>query len=270
MTRTISLAPLTVLELAPPDMVSCAAQAGYTHLGLRLHPVLAQFPLQYPIVGNASVTREVRRRLDDTGIKILDVEFIRIEPDTRAADFMSMLEAGANFGARHVLATGNDPEEMRVADRFGELCEAAAQFGLAVNLEPIPMMQLRTLAQAARVLEAADQPNCGIVIDPIHFDRSGERLENIAGVPRKWLHYMQFCDAPAERPDLAGMQHQARFERLPPGEGGLDLLGILRALPRDLPMGLEIPMTELARTVPAVERARRVLAATRALLLELD
>lgn len=270
MTRIISLAALTVLELPPPEMVSCAAQAGYSHLGLRLHPVLAQSALQYPIVGDVSMTREVRRRLDDTGIRILDVEFIRIEPDTRVADFVPMLETGASFGARHVLATGNDPEERRLAERFGELCDAAAPFGLAVNLEPIPLMLLRTLAQALRVLAAADRPNCGIVIDPIHFDRSGERLENIAGIPRKWLHYMQFCDAPAERPDVAGMQQQARFERLPPGEGGLDLLGILRALPRDLPIGLEVPMTELARSVPPLERARRVLAATRSVLLRLE
>jgi len=270
MDRSISLAALTVLELSPPDMVSCAAQAGYTHLGLRLLPVLPQFPLQYPVIGDASMIREIQRRLADSGISILDVEFIRLEPDTRVADLVPMLEAGAGFGARHVLAAGNDPDERRLAERFAELCDAAAPFGLAVNLEPIPLMQLRTLGQAARLLGAADRPNCGIVIDPIHFDRSGERLENIAQIPRKWLHYMQFCDAPAERPDLAGIQHQARFERLPPGEGGLDLPGILRALPRDLPIGLEVPMTALARTVPAVERARRVLAATRALLHKLD
>jgi sugar phosphate isomerase/epimerase len=252
-------------------MVSCAAEAGYSHLGLRLLPVLQQFPLQYPIIGEASVVREVLRRLADTGIKILDVEFIRLEPDTRIADFVPMLEAGAGFGAQHVLAAGNDADERRLADRLGELCDAAAPFGLAVNLEPIPLMQVRTLAHAARILAAADRPNCGIVIDPIHFDRSRERVENIAEVPRKWLRYLQFCDAPAERPkDIAGIQHQARFERLPPGEGGLDLLGILRALPRDIPIALEIPMTELARTVGALERARRVLAATRTLLHKLD
>ncbi|HEY5308601.1 MAG TPA: sugar phosphate isomerase/epimerase, partial [Casimicrobiaceae bacterium] len=38
MSRILSLAALTVLELSPPDMVSCAAAAGYTHVGLRLLP----------------------------------------------------------------------------------------------------------------------------------------------------------------------------------------------------------------------------------------
>lgn len=267
MQRIISLAALTVLELSPPEMVSCAAEAGYSHLGLRLLPVLPQEDVAHPIIGDTPMAREVRTRLADTGMKVLDVEFIRLKPDSRVAEFLPMLEAGAGFGAQHVLAAGNDPDERRLADRVGELCDAAAPFGLTVNLEPIPLVELRTLAQAARVLAAAGRPNCGIVIDPIHFDRAGERLENIAQVPDKWLRYLQFCDASRERPsDIAGLQHQARYDRLPPGEGGLDLAGILRALPRDIPISLEIPMAGLARTVGPVERARKVLAATRALL----
>ena len=271
MTRTISLAPLTILELAPPDMVTCAAQAGYCHLGLRLHPVMPNLDASYPIIGDTPMVREVLRRLGDGGLKILDVEFIRLTPDTRVADHVPMLETAARLGARHVLAGGNDPDEQRLAQRFGELCDAAVPFGLTANLEPIPLFELRTLAQAGRVLAAADRPNSGIVIDPIHFYRGGDSFEDIARVPRKWLHYMQLCDAPAERPaDAAGLQFQARYERMIPGEGGLDLAGLLRALPRDLPIAVEVPMTSLARTVGAVERARRLLAATQALLRRLE
>jgi len=90
-------------------------------------------------------------------------------------------------------------------------------------------------------------------------------------VPRARLRYAQLCDAPAERPrDLETLLLQARAERLMPGDGGLDLLGILRALPRDIPLSLEVPMKTLAKTVPAVERARRMLAKTRSLLQQLD
>jgi sugar phosphate isomerase/epimerase len=64
--------------------------------------------------------------------------------------------------------------------------------------------------------------------------------------------------------------HQARAERLMPGDGGLDLVGILSALPRDIPLSLEVPMRTLAKTMPAVERARRILDKTRALLRRLD
>lgn len=271
MTRTISLAPLTILELAPPDMVSCAAKAGYSHLGLRLHPVMPNLDLSYPIIGDTPMVREVLRRLDDTGLQVLDVEFVRLTPDVRIPDYVPMLETAARLGAKHVLAGGNDPDERRLAERFAELCDAALPLGLTINLEPIPLLDVRTLAQAARVLAAAGRPNSGIVIDPIHFDRSGERLADAARIPRKWLHYMQLCDAPAERPaDTAGLQFQARYERMIPGEGGLDLAGLLRALPRGLPIALEVPMASLARTVGAVERSRRLLAATQALLRRLE
>jgi sugar phosphate isomerase/epimerase len=271
MTRMISLAPLTVLELAPADMVSCAAQAGYSHLGLRLSPVLAQHPLAYPIVGEPQVVRDVLARLDEAGMRVHDVEFVRIAPETRIADYLPMLETGARLGAKHVLAGGNDPEHQRLIERFGELCDAAASFGLIVNLEPIPMLDVGTLAQARRVLEAAGRPNVGIVIDPLHFDRARETFDEIARTPPQWLRYMQFCDAPAERPAaLDGLLFQARYERMVPGEGGLDLIGLLRALPRDLPIGIEVPQSELARTVGAVERARRLLEATKALLRKLD
>jgi sugar phosphate isomerase/epimerase len=249
-------------------MVSCAAQAGYSYLGLRLNPVLANVSLDYPIVGKREVVREVLKRLDDTGVRILDIEFIQLAPDTRIADFVPMLETGARLGAQHLLAGGNDPEEQRLIQRFGQLCEAAATVGLTANLEPIPLFELGTLAQAARVLAAVDQPNSGIVIDPIHFDRAAESFDTIAQLPTEWLRYMQFCDAPAERPDRDGMQFQARYERMVPGEGGLDLMGLLRAMPRDVPIALEVPMTELARTVAGA--ARQLLNATNALLDKID
>src|SRR2546425_761057 len=82
---------------------------------------------------------------------------------------------------------------------------------------------------------AGGHENGGILIDPIHFDRGGSSAGEISGVPRARFRYMQLCDAPAERPtDVEGLLHQARAERLMPGDGGLDLAGILRAVPADL------------------------------------
>jgi sugar phosphate isomerase/epimerase len=118
-----------------------------------------------------------------------------------------------------------------------------------------------------RIVTAAAHENGGILIDPIHFDRGGSSASEISGVPRTRFCYMQLCDAPAERPtDIEELLHQAPAERPMPGDGGLDLTGILRALPADLPIGLEIPMETLAETVPAVERTKEMLAKTSRLL----
>jgi sugar phosphate isomerase/epimerase len=59
---------------------------------------------------------------------------------------------------------------------------------------------------------------------------------------------------------------QARSDRLMPGEGGLDLLALLRALPEHLPLSLEIPY---ATPMPPLERARRAYQSTLRVLEQL-
>ena len=269
MSRPIALAALTVLELSPPDMVSCAAEAGYSDIGLRLIPATPT-EVTYATIGDTPIIRATLSRLADTGIRCFDVEILRLKAETRVADFLPVLETAARLGARAALIAGNDPDEGRLAQRFGELCDLAAPLGIAPCLEPMPWTDVSNFAQGARIVGRAARANAGLLIDPIHFDRGGSRASEIAEVPAAWFRYAQLCDAPAERPATTeGLLHQARAERLFPGDGGLDLRGILRALPSDLPLSLEIPMEELAKTVGAVERARRALAATRNLLQSL-
>ncbi|HEY3180774.1 MAG TPA: sugar phosphate isomerase/epimerase family protein [Casimicrobiaceae bacterium] len=262
----IGLAALTVLELSPPDMVSCAAEAGFASIGLRLVPPTAE-EVQHPMIGDTPLVRETARRLADTGIPVLDIELFRLKPDTNVADYRAALETGARLGAREVLLAGNDPDEARLIDRFAAFCEMASEFGMGANLEPMPWTDVRNFAQGARIVAAVGRDNAGIVIDPIHFDRGGSRADEIAPVPRARLRYMQLCDARAKRPsDNETLLHQARAERLMPGDGDLDLRGILRAVPPDLPISLEIPMRTLTRTMPALERTRQMLTKTRRLL----
>ncbi|MFO1322892.1 MAG: TIM barrel protein [Burkholderiales bacterium] len=264
--RILSLSALTVLELSPADLVTCAADAGYSHVGVRLVPATPT-EVQWETIGDTPMIRDTLARLAATGVEVLDIEILRLKPETRVADFLPVLETAARLGARNALVAGNDPDEARLTDNFGRLCDLAAPFAIAPNLEPMPWTDARDFAQGARIVGNAARANAGLLIDAIHFDRGGSVASEIRGVPASWFRYAQICDAPAQRPaDLEGLLFQARAERMLPGEGGLDLIGILSALPRDLPVSLEIPMERLAKTVPALERARRALAATRLLL----
>jgi sugar phosphate isomerase/epimerase len=266
MTRVFSLSALTVLELPPPDMVSCACDAGYSHVGLRLIPATPNEP-SYETIGDTPIIRATLARLADTGIAVLDVEILRLKPETRVGDFLRVLETAARLGARNALVAGNDPDEARLSENLAALCDIAAPLGIAPCLEPMPWTDAKNFAHGARIVGNANRANAGLLIDPIHFDRGGSVASEIPGVPAAWLRYIQMCDAPAERPTtLEGLLHQARAERLLPGDGGLDLRGILRAVPSDAPISIEIPQEALAKTVPAVERARRAIAATKRLL----
>ena len=55
-----------------------------------------------------------------------------------------------------------------------------------------------------------------------------------------------------------------------PGEGGLPLAELLRQLPPDRPVSLELPLREMAKTVGPQERAARAIAAARRVLATLE
>jgi hypothetical protein len=50
--------------------------------------------------------------------------------------------------------------------------------------------------------------------------------------------------------------YAAREERLFPGDGELDIVGVLQELPRSVVLGVEIPAETLAFTAAPEERAR--------------
>jgi sugar phosphate isomerase/epimerase len=124
-----------------------------------------------------------------------------------------------------------------------------------------PILARRTRFAVAR--------NFGSAVDALHFDRSHSRLSDLSALPRTWFRYVQLCDAPRARAsDRESLIHEAVSERMFPGEGAIDLAGLLRALPSGIPIALEVPTATLARTTPAAERLQRAVAATRKLLVD--
>jgi sugar phosphate isomerase/epimerase len=51
-----------------------------------------------------------------------------------------------------------------------------------------------------------------------------------------------------------------------PGEGGIDLVSLIRAMPTDILVSIEVPTATLAKTMNAEARARRALAAAKKVL----
>jgi sugar phosphate isomerase/epimerase len=252
--RPIGLAALTCLELAPPDLVSAALAAGYDAVGFRLISVAGQTLPAFDL-------RELESRLEDTDLAVLDVEVFRLAPQTRIADFESVLATAARLRASDILVHGADANESRLIQSFGALCDLAQRYGLSANIEPMPWVEISTVATAKRIIDGAGRKNAAVLVDPIHFYRAENSLDDLEGVAKR---YLQFCDARRERPaDMQELIRQARGDRLFPGEGGLDLRGLLAALPDDLPMSLEIPH---AGGLEPFERARQALKATRLFL----
>ncbi|SEE64233.1 sugar phosphate isomerase/epimerase family protein [Pseudomonas coleopterorum] len=265
--RILSLAALTVLELSPPEMVEVAARAGYSHVGLRTEPATVE-EHHYPLLRDKALQRQTAARLRDTGIKVLDIEILRLKPLTRVADFEAHLALGAEFGASELLVAGNDPDVQRASDNLAQLCDLARPYGIHPHLEFMPWTDCPDLASARVMLDKAGRDNACILVDAFHFDRSNSRLEDLQMLPPQRLRYAQLCDVAGPRPDdMAEILRQARQERRFPGDGDCDLVGLLRALPEDVPLSLEIPTARLLEQgVSAYERARMALEKTQALL----
>lgn len=253
--RDISLAPLTVPGLSSPEFVSCAARAGYAQVTLRL---VYGSPLSPEVLLNQeALLRETRARLRDEPLSVSDIEVLVLDAATQIRDCTRLLEVSAAVGARRLVVCINDTDASRARDRLAELAGLAAACRLTLVLEFVPYLAVATLDQACMLVEASGARNVGVLIDAIHFDRSGHRAAEIARFPARLFPCVQLCDAQPGRPaSMDEIIRQAREERLYPGEGGIDLTAILRALPPDLPVSVEIPNLARIRQYGEVGHAR--------------
>lgn len=263
MKRQISLAHLTALDLPPPALIEAAARAGFDAVGLRLIRVTDTTP-GYPLMHDAAMMRATRSALRDTGLRVNDIEFVKIEPKTDVSALAPFLDAGAELGAREVICAPYDAEPARLIDTLGKLSHHAEARGLGVSLEFFPWTAVPDLTTAYGVTSQAG-PGLGMLVDALHFDRSHSKLDQLRDIPARRLRLAHICDATRQATySTEELLHTARAERLPPGEGQIDLRGFLTALPEDVPLGVEVPMTALAASAGVDTVLSRVMHATRA------
>lgn len=265
MVQKYSIAHLTSLGSTPLDLITYAAKAGFDSVSLRMTAVTPDEPL-YPLISSKSMMRETKAALADTGLSVLDVELVRLDADTEPEPYEAFLEAGRELGARAVIVQLPDPDRQRATDRFARFCDMAAQYDMTANLEFPSWTETPDLKSAMQVVSAVDKTNAGILIDTLHFDRSGASLQDLKDVPREWFNFIHLCDAPKEHPlTHEGILFTAREERFIPGSGGLKLKEILACMPQ-VPISLEIPNDKMLKELGAEEYIRRVLRGTKAFM----
>lgn len=261
----LSLHHLTMIAAHPLELIDAAAASGFDLVGLRIVRPMKADPL-IDVVGNSPLIRDIRQRLADTGVRLLDIEAIWLQENTDMGELEAALAVACELGARSVLAVGFDADTARLQDNFNRLCELAARYGLDVGIELITYCTVATLAQAQSLVAQSAQPNARLLIDALQFFRSGATNEQLAAVDPSLIRYAQLCDAPGIGPvSVDGRRREARTARLLPGEGELPLAGWLAALPAGIPLSVEAPTLKLVG-LPFDEQARIVGETTRAFL----
>jgi sugar phosphate isomerase/epimerase len=248
MARLLSLAAGVHPDLEPSTMVSTAAAAGWPACGIWCDPT----------TWSNTTTMEVRRRLDDTGVVALDLE--PIIPTPGIDDHGEyVIDVAAEIGAQHVLFTSRLPDLSATIERFASLCAIAAQHGVKLVCEFLPIFPLSSLRMAMQVVGDHPPGTAGILVDNLHLARSGGSVADLTAVPLNLMPYLQIADAAGPTPQTAAdLLEEAVHGRLLPGEGDLPIKDLLVAVP-NVALSFEVRSTALHERFPdPVDRARHL------------
>lgn len=261
MTYQFSLAHLTALGCTPAELTVIAARAGYDFVSLRLIPMGVPGESDF-VLSDKGMIRKTRDALNETGIKLLDIELARITADIDPQAYVPAMETAAELGARHVISSAwaTAPIERDViVERYAQICDLADPFGLTVDLEFPTFSLLTSLQEAADIVRASGCHNGGILIDTLYIHFSGVDLEELSALPPEWFHFMHICDTAHSIPTTReGMIRIARDERLYVGEGCIDFTAIFDHLP-SIPLSIELPNANQVGELGVEGHARRCL-----------
>lgn len=266
MTKQFSLAHLTVLGCPPPETTYIAARAGYDFVSFR--PIFMGLPDEpnYELAKNKEMMKQTKKALNETGLKLCDIELARIYDGVDLKSYLPAMEVAAELGGRSLVTSFWSPGRNFAIEKYSELCDLAKPFGLTVDVEFVTFADVVNVQETIAVLRSAKRENCGILVDTLHFNRSSVTLQELDAVPREWFHFVHVCDAPGEIPTTKeGLIHIAREERLYPGEGGIDIAAILKRIP-EVPYSIELPHVARAKELGFAEYATRCLEMTKAYL----
>ncbi len=269
--RELGIECLTVFGLPPVEFITLAADVGCQHISTGLIPFFYN-PHGYPawsLREDAALRREMLAVMCDRGVSISLGEGFAIRAGMDVADRADDLAIFCELGVTRINTVAFDPDLNRNIDQIGKLAEMADAAGVELTLEAPPMSPIGNFKTALSTLQKIAMPNLKLMIDTMHFMRSGSSIDDLARADAKFLGYVQISDVPLV-PTNPSYQDEAMYERLPPGEGELPLLDILKVLPRDLVFALEIPNRAQAEAgVSARAWVERCVGAARKLLSQL-
>lgn len=263
---------ISVFGMPPAAFVELARDLGVRHITTGLQP-MDYNPYDFPrwSLHDRETRREMIKAMDDCGVSLSGGEGVLVQPgaDARAGN-IATLEIMAELGARRVNSVSFEPDFQRNVDQYGVLAETAAQFGIEVMIEFVPIFAVADLATAHRIVQAAGRPDLRLMVDTMHVARCGASAQDLAALEPQAVGYIQLCDCPL-KPVIPDYMDEAMHQRLAPGDGELPLRDMLAAMPRDRIVGIEIPLrSEAVAGVPLGESLGRCVTAARGLLAGLD
>lgn len=236
-------------EISPHDFrdrVEAAAKAGFKGIGL-WHTDLEHDMLHRPL-------KEMRRILDDNGMKYLELEFLtdwfleggrKGESDSRKH---RLLEASAALNAKHIKIGDfyNTPCPMpSIIEAFAGLCTEAEDYGATIGFEVMGSSMINNLKDAITLVETAGAKNGGLILDIVQVQWLGMTYPEISRIPLQHLVGIELNDGALPGSPLYDPARARRFC----GEGDFDVKGLIRCVQTmgyKGPWAVEVMSEELA------------------------
>jgi len=246
----LSLCHGTMITIPAPDFVHAAADAGFRRVSLRVRNPSSGMPGkvmgELTLEGDTPFRRETRRALDERGMVLLEAEAAVVTPQTDLAELHPYMESAAALGAVGVIPVfSGHTSEAQVADQLAAFAAQAKGYGLKALIEFIAVFAVSSIAMAERVIRASGADNCGIIIDSLHWTRSGGTAEDIRGVDPALIASSQISDGLRDFPnDGQNWWHEMSHARRFLGEGDFAVKEMIAALPAHVPIGIEVISAE--------------------------
>jgi sugar phosphate isomerase/epimerase len=263
----LAIERLCVFGLPPVQFVNLVADLGCRYISTGLTP-MAYNPHGYAkwsLRDDPQLRRDMVAAMRDRDISISLCEGFGVAADADVSRYASDLDVLVELGVDRINIASMERDLQRTLDQFARLAEMAVARGIESTIEigPGPIAKLPAALEAIRHV---GKSYFRLLIDTMHFVRSGSGAADIAALDPKVIGYVQICDVPLKSRHFSYMD-EALHERMVPGTGELSLVDMVRALPDDVIIGVEVPQRSLAEAgVGPRDRVARCFAATRELI----
>ena len=275
MSRKLSLAYLTIPGTAPVDQIRIAKEAGYDFVSLRTIPMHLPGEPEFLLHKDAKLFEETRQALKEYDMPVMDIELARVRPDLDINEYDPAFEKAAELGATDVLGSIWTRDKAYYIDQVAKIAEMAKKYGLKYNVEFLPWAGVRNLQEAITLVDTVKADNLYIMVDTLHAGRAGVTGAELARTDPKYFNFIHLCDGPAGPdgdPVLDNIKDElmlftAREGRLYPGEGAMDIAGMVKGMP-EIPLSIELPNLKRIEELGVAGHAKRCLDTAKAYFKE--
>lgn len=266
MARKFSLAYLTLPGVDPVEQIKIAKECGYDYVSLRTIPMHLPGEPEFLLHKDQDLFEATKKALAEYDMKLMDIELARVRPDLDINEYEPAFEAAAKLGATDVLGSVWTRDKAYYTEQVGRIAEMAKKYGLKYNVEFLPWAGVRNLQEAITLVDKVGADNLYIMLDTLHAGRAGVHAEELARTDPKYFNFIHLCDGPAGpdgdpvldniKDDL--MLFTAREGRMYPGEGAMDIVGMIKNMP-EIPLSIELPNLKRIEELGRLGHAKRCL-----------